>query len=325
MRSSVNASLFLWFELVSWNVICCYGIVFFSAALNLGCVPVRASRSQRHNTPRTYLRPSYQEGNSISPRFMNDNASDRNVDLVHTQTTSGSMLKAPQNVDFSRLGWDCNKRITPKIQCVGSKNGVEVERNASLNAVYPLYYGASFKPEAHSLSFHEAQKPDSVIIGVPVFSSPAETAAEGGCLQNLFPYEKDNPFGTRASEVAAKDNKGKGTQAGFDLSLRLGLFSDSSPSREQGSGYVTDSLGRRVTPSEGMPVEKEFSFFPMESSHNTNWLHRSKPSEESENQSAELVSRKRKISFSGGIGNDQFFWSQDSTNHFVGQMRRPGM
>lgn len=299
----------------------------FSAALNLGCVPVRASRSQRHNNPRTYLRPSYQEGNSISPRFMNDNVSERNPDLVHTLTTSGSMLKAPQNVDSPRLGWDCNKQIAPKVQCIGSKNGVEGERNAPLSrsAVYPLYYGASFKPEVHRLSFHEAQKTDSVIIGVPVFSSPAETAAEGGGLQNLFPYEKDNLFGRRTSEVAAKDNKGKGTQAGFDLSLRLGLFSDSSPSREQGSGCVTDSLSRRVTQGEGMPVEKEFSFFPMESAHNTNWLHRSKPSEESENLSAELVSRKRKISFSGGIGNDQFFWSQDSTNHFVGQMRRPGM
>ncbi|XP_057785531.1 uncharacterized protein LOC131003074 isoform X1 [Salvia miltiorrhiza] len=308
------------------------------AALNLGCVPVRASRSQRHNNPRTYLRPSYQEcNNSMSPRFLKDNVNERNPDLMPAQTTSSSMLKMPQHVDSARLVWESNKRIAPistnqhiassfeKLHCIGNKNGVELECNASLSrtSVYPLYYGMTFKPEVRQLGFQEAQKSDSVIIGVPVFSSPAEPAAEGGCLQNLFPYGEDKFLGKRTCEVASKDSKGKGPQAGFDLSLRLGLFSDSNSSREKVSGFVTDSLGRRVSPYEGLPVEKEFPFFPMESAHNPTQLHNSKQNEESENQNAELVSRKRKLSFSGDLGNDQFFWSQDSTNHFVGQMRRP--
>lgn len=307
------------------------------AALNLGCVPVRASRSQRHNNPRTYLRP-YQDCNSMSPRFLNDNVNERNPDLVPAQTSSSSMLKIPQNVDSSRLVWECNKRITPnpnqhiassfeRLHSMGNKHGVEMDRSTPLNrgSVYPLYYGTSFKPEAHRMGFQEAQRSDSVIIGVPVFSSAAEPAAEGGCLQNLFPYCEDRNVGKRTCEVATKDNKGKGPQVGFDLSLRLGMFSDSNPSREKGSGYVTDSLGHRVSPYEGLPVEREFSFFPMESAHNLPWLHKSKQNEESENQDAELVSRKRKLPFSGDIGNDQIFWSQDSTNNFVGQMRRHGM
>ncbi|KAH6779265.1 hypothetical protein C2S52_010502 [Perilla frutescens var. hirtella] len=303
------------------------------AALNLGCVPVRASRSQRHNNPRTYLRPSYQECSSMSPRFLNDNVNERNPDLMPPQASSSSMLRMPQNVDSPRLVWECSKRIAPsanqhiassfdKLHSVGNRNGVEVDRNAPLNrgSVYPLYYGTGFKPEVHQLGFQGAQKSDSVIIGVPVFSSAAEPAVEGG-LQNLFPCSEDRNVGKKTCEVVSMDNKGKGPQVGFDLSLRLGMFSDSNSSREKGSSYVTDSLGHRASPYEGLPVDKEFSFFPMESAHNLAWLH--KQNEESENQNAELVSRKRKLPFSGDIGNDQFFWSQDSANPFFGQMRRP--
>ncbi|KAG6414239.1 hypothetical protein SASPL_126957 [Salvia splendens] len=305
------------------------------AALNLGCVPVRASRSQRHNNLRTYLRPSYEEcNNSLSPRFLNDNVNERNLDLLPTQATSRSMIKMSQHVDSSRLVWDSNKRVIPnstnqhhiassfetkKLHCIGSSNA-----SLSRSSVYPLYYGMTFKPEVRQLGFHGAQKSDSVIIGVPVFSSPAEPASEVGCLQNLFPYGEDKFFGKRTCDLASKVSKGKGTHAGFDLDLRLGLFSDSNSSREKASGFVTDSLGRRLSSYEGLPVEKEFPFFPMKPAHNTTWLNRSKRNEESESQNADLVSRKRRQSVSGDLGNDQFFWSQDSTNHFVGQMRRPG-
>lgn len=307
----------------------------FSAALNLGCVPVRASRSQRHNNPRTYLRPSYEEcNNSLSPRFLSDNVNERNLDFPATQATSSSMLKMPQHVDSSRSVWDSSKRVIPnstnqhhiassfetkKLHCIGNGNA-----SLSRSSVYPLYYGMTFKPEVRQLGFHEAQKSDSVIIGVPVFSSPAEPASEVGCLQNLFPYGEDKFFGKRACEVASKDTKGKGPQAGFDLSLRLGLFSDSNSGREDSSGFVTDSLGRRLSPYEGLPVE-EFPFFPMEPAHSQTWMQRSNQNEESENQNAELVSRKRKLSVIGDLGNDQFFWSKDSTKRFVGQMKRPGM
>ncbi|XP_042050881.1 uncharacterized protein LOC121796183 isoform X2 [Salvia splendens] len=274
------------------------------AALNLGCVKVRASRSERHNNPRTYLRSSYQECNkSMSPRFLNDNVNERNPDLMHA-------AKMPQqHVDSSRLVWESNNRITPnssnqqqhmaysfekKLHCIGNRNALEVERSnawLSRSSVYPLYYGMDFKPEVCQLGFQVAQKSDSVIIGVPVFSSPAEPASEVGCLQNLFPYGEDKFFGKRTCEVASKDTKGKGPQAGFDLSLRL-------------------------SPYEGLPVE-EFPFFPMEPAHSQTWMHRSNQNEESENQNAELVSRKRKLSVSGDLGNDQFFWSQDSTNRLV--------
>lgn len=316
-----------------WNGLC------FSAALNLGCVAVRASRSQRHNNPRTYLRPSYQECDDMSPKCLNENVNERNSNLLPapTPTSYSSMLNMPRNVDSPRLVWECNKRITPnsnqhiastfeKLHSVGNKNSIEVDRKTSLNtgSVYPLYYGTSFKPEVSQLGFQEPQKSDSIIIGVPIFSSVAEPA-EGGCLQNLFRYREDNNVTKETSGAASKD-KGKGPQIGFDLSLRLGPFSDSNSSREKGFGCATDSVGHKVSQDEGLPEEKEFPFFPMEPAYHRTWLHKSKWSAESENQNAELVSRKRKLPFSGDIESDQFFWSQDSTsNHFAGQMRRPGL
>ncbi|KAK6156520.1 hypothetical protein DH2020_010768 [Rehmannia glutinosa] len=297
------------------------------AALNLGCVPVRASR--RHSNPRTYLRPSYQECSNMPPKVPNENANERNSDLIPFHTSSGSMLKMPPSVDSARLVWDFNKRITSntnphiassreKLPSFGNKNRIEVDHSSSLNrgSVYPLYYGTSFKPEV-------PQKSDSIIVGVPIFSSVSEPA-EVGRLQNLFPYGVDKNVAKETLEAASKDNKGKGPQTDFDLSLRLGFFSDSNSNREKGSGCGTDSSGPRVSQEERRPEEKEFSFFPMESAYSR--LHSSSWNSESDNQNAELVSRKRKLPFNVDRENDQFFWSHESpSNDFASQMRKPGL
>lgn len=290
---------------------------------------MRASRSQRHNNPRTYLRPSYQESSDhMSTKFLNENVNERSSDITPAQTSNTSMLKIPGNVDSSRLAWESNKRITPntssfeKPHSIVNKNNIEVDFNTSLSrgSVYPLYYGTSFGPEGSQSGFREPKKPDSIIIGVPVFSSKS-VPNEGGCLQNFFPYHDDKNVAKERGEAASKINKGKGADIGFDLSLRLGPFSDPGST----SGCVTDNVGHRVSHSEGLPKEG-FPFFPMESAYNSIRLHQSKWNAESENKNTELDSRTRKLLFSGDVESNQFFWSQDSTsNYFAGQMRRPGL
>ncbi|KAL2249472.1 uncharacterized protein LOC105166449 [Sesamum indicum] len=308
------------------------------AALNLGCVPVRASRSQRHNNPRTYLRPTHQECGDMPPKVLNEKANDRNSVLMPLHISKSSMLKMPQNVDTARSVWECNKHITlnttqriasscDRHPSIGNRNSIEFDHDTSLNrgSVYPLYYGTSFKPEVPQLGFQEPQKSDSIIVGVPIFSSVAETT-EVGCLQNLFPYGDDINVAKETYEAASKDYKGKGSEMGFDLSLRLGLFSDSNSSREKESGCGADRVGHRVVPVEGRLKEKEFSFFPVESAYEHSWLNKSRWNSEGENQNTEVASRKRKLPTSADIETDQFFWSQDSTsNHLAGQMRRPGL
>ncbi|KAL0382898.1 UNVERIFIED_CONTAM: hypothetical protein Scaly_0577100 [Sesamum calycinum] len=241
----------------------------------------------------------------MSPKVLNENANDRNSVLMPLHTSKSSMLKMPQNVDTPRSVWECNKHITLNTtQCIasscdihpsiGNRNSIEFDHDTALNrgSVYPLYYGMGFKPEVPQLGFQEPQKSDSII----------ET------------YE------------ASKDYKEKGSEMGFDLSLRLGLFSDSNSSREKESGCGADRVGHRVFQDEGRLKEKEFSFFPVESAYDRSWLNRSRWNSEGENQNTEVASRKRKLPSSADIETDQFFWSQDSTsNHLAGQMRRPGL
>ncbi|PIN09996.1 hypothetical protein CDL12_17419 [Handroanthus impetiginosus] len=307
------------------------------AALNLGCVPIRASRSQRHNNPRTYLRASHQESHDMSPKVPNENANECNSGLMPFHTSNSSMHKMPPNIDSPHVVWERNKHITPntnqqiaslceKLPPIGHRNNIEVEHDtmSRRGSVYPLYYGTSFKAEVPQLGFRGPQKSDSIIVGVPIFSSVAEPS-EVGCLQNLFPYGDDTNVAEKTRE-AANDSKGKRPQVGFDLSLRLGLFSDSDSSREKSFGCGADSVGHGVSQEEGRPKEKEFSFFPIESPHDRSLLHERRWNLESESQNAEVVSRKRKLPFNADVENDRLFWSQDSTsNHFAGQMRRPGL
>ncbi|KAL7137735.1 hypothetical protein ABFS83_10G112700 [Erythranthe nasuta] len=278
------------------------------AALNLACVPVRASRSQRHNNPRTYLRPSHEEGSDMSSKLPNENyAHERNSDVTPLHASNRSMLKMGPSVDSPRLVWDNNQSIIPNTNHHIASScerlpSIGINPNAPSNrgSVYPLYYGMGFKPQVSQLGFHAPQKSDNIIVGVPIFSSVAENA-EAGCLQNLFPCGGDKNAAKETFAAASNnDDKGKGPHMGFDLSLRLGVFSDSNSSREKSS----------------QDEEKQFSFFPMESAFK---------SRERENQSVDIVSRKRKQPFNAAdIENDQLLWSQDSSsNKFADQTRRP--
>ncbi|KAG6586383.1 hypothetical protein SDJN03_19116, partial [Cucurbita argyrosperma subsp. sororia] len=63
------------------------------AALNLGCVPVRASRSQRHTNPRTYLTPRTQEPSTLATTL--DKASDE-------RPLPTSLLRPSNQLSFPR-------------------------------------------------------------------------------------------------------------------------------------------------------------------------------------------------------------------------------
>ena len=53
-----------------------------SAALNLGCVPVRASRSQQHANRRSYLSPRTQDTSPLFPKVADSASNERNPRLV---------------------------------------------------------------------------------------------------------------------------------------------------------------------------------------------------------------------------------------------------
>ncbi|KAI3524442.1 hypothetical protein L1887_03097 [Cichorium endivia] len=205
------------------------------AALNLGCVPVRSSRSQRNNNTRSYLSPTTQDSspnarNPIVPNVQRPN-SEANKDIRpnYNVTPPGSSFYPPSFENFPR-------------------NMVPFENKNS--SIFPLYHGFHLQPRAPQMGFHNTpQNPGSIIVGTPVFRA-VRAACEplpSSPPERLFSFDRED------------DNNGSKKEsrpelAECDLSLRLGLVSSS------GKGLTSvedvDSSSHR---------SKEFSFFPLNS------------------------------------------------------------
>lgn len=310
------------------------------AALNLGCVPVRASRSQRNANPRSYLGQKTQDPNNTTNEW--------NPQLLPLH--SGNQLTSPRPVFMNSTQSNgtvtqsnsCNNHI---INCNFPSPCVEVrppstsdnqfipaESNTSPNVglVYPLYYGTHFQPEIPQSTFQVPRKPNAIIIGRPIFPSAAETAKKG-FLQNLFSCERDESTSNRVSQADSRKYHGKAPETGFDLSLRLGLFKEPciKPVRVGAHDTTTVDLS---SSQEGMSTNlsphqnKEFSFFPVEIVNDPFESHRSWWNSEGEGKNAEAASRKRKAQLEENLA-DGLFFSQPElrSSQFIGQMKRPGL
>ncbi|KZV18875.1 hypothetical protein F511_31714 [Dorcoceras hygrometricum] len=310
------------------------------AALNLGCVPVRASRSQRNKNPRSYLGARNQEPFDLSPNVSNTHATEHHSVQIPPRTAELSMFNKLPNVDSPRLVSESNKCLTvdtnkgvasscERLPCIGNNWCTELGSNNSLNigSVYPLHYTNFETQQASQLCFQEPRKSDAIIFGVPIFPSVAKPA-EIGTLQNLFPYAADSGLTHRSLQSDPKNSKGKEPQTACDLSLRLGRFSGSNPTRENNPGCGTDSVVCRVSQVEDRPIFKEFHFFPVESTlaRDPSMQSRGNRSYEVENPEGEEVARKRKLAVSGDADQELCFWSQDYiSNQFDGRMKRPAL
>ncbi|KAJ4838826.1 hypothetical protein Tsubulata_047702 [Turnera subulata] len=193
------------------------------AALNLGCTPRRASRSQRNSNPRFYLSPVSQEPNSFSPpglpahntiqpnhvtnlqcrpdytNFMKSSipnpphsaSESQNLVSSNGNGTSYKFLLAPDNTPSSNI----NQWPSP-----------DNYHRPKLCSVYPLHYGL----------------PCSV---------PFSTEPEVGMTQNFFCSNDEPP--AKASGTNLADTPLNPKQNGCDLSLRLGFSSASLPESEK--------------------------------------------------------------------------------------------
>ncbi|KHG12959.1 Deoxyguanosinetriphosphate triphosphohydrolase-like protein [Gossypium arboreum] len=119
------------------------------AALNLGCYPVRASRSQRHSNPRTYLTPRAPETVPATPRILDNGSEDRYPQLSPVQ--SGSQLaRIATNVNSNTSVSQANRHNYPFLpqNCPsGHDQLMRMETNTPSNSgqVYPLYYGIHYQ------------------------------------------------------------------------------------------------------------------------------------------------------------------------------------
>ncbi|CAI0376331.1 unnamed protein product [Linum tenue] len=205
------------------------------AALNLGCIPVRASRSQRHTNQRSYLTPRVQEppppSSPVPARTLNDAHAERCPQLPPFHS-GNQYTRAPATLDSSPLP--------------------AFERNSQrAGNVYPLYYGDhyQYKEPQFVSQVPERAASNPIYVGKPIGTAAAvDPAAEMGALQNFF-----SPGLEIASPRTTLPVYEQRAGAHCDLSLKLGFSSDPC------------NNGRFNDPSPAN--NQEFSFFPASSSH----------------------------------------------------------
>ncbi|KAK1417237.1 hypothetical protein QVD17_26362 [Tagetes erecta] len=210
------------------------------AALNLGCVIVRSSRSQRNTNPRSYLSPRNQDSGPNIPNAANQTHtfSEINNDIRPVfNVTPPSSSFYPQTMPRQMISFD--------------------NRPPS---IYSLYHGFHFHPPVPQMGFQSPNPnpkpnpdPNNIITGTPVFQTNHESlpsSSQTGCPQRLFCFNKD--------ENGSKNESGP-ELVECDLSLRLGLVSGN----EKGLAVVDDvNLRPGLGPCQR---SKEFSFFPLNS------------------------------------------------------------
>ncbi|XP_061350864.1 uncharacterized protein LOC133295943 [Gastrolobium bilobum] len=286
------------------------------AALNLGCKPVRTSRSDRHNNPRTYLAPRSQQPPSGSPKPVGGNP------LNYTKVTSATVSQMP--VSESRQ----HTHQIPDSFPSGYHQPLSMEAKFALNmgSVYPLYYGYEVRePQLRTTTLDNAGS-DTIFVGRPVIT-PVPEPSGIGLLEN-FSHGRFHHVANKIAEETALGIQEDSRDTGCDLSLRLGQYLHPCSSSKSSSVYEIDNVGLGVS-QEGnkfshlyLQKNKEFCFYPGETGYGTIHSNSTKSNVEGEDPNLEATFGKRKAP-SGNNEEDGKFCRQLGvpSNRFTG---RPG-
>ncbi|XP_054822396.1 uncharacterized protein LOC129320803 isoform X2 [Prosopis cineraria] len=289
------------------------------AALNLGCKPVRASRSERHNNPRTYLSPRAQEPAPGSPKAVvelrpqfSTLQSGNPLDLAKSQVAvsalpiSDSGKLAQQN---HRLMGSCNYPSSDTFPAARHQQ-LTMETNPSMNlgSVYPLYYGTQYESKQPGLKMtSENTSSDQIFVGTPIIT-PIPEPASFGQLQKLS-YSR-----SQYAEIQETPPERE-----CDLSLRLGLSLHPCSNRDKSSARETEDVGCVSLRSSqevnkyshlSLQTNKEVCFYPKGTGFNTFDCSYTRCNTEGEYQNLEATSRKRKAPLFNNEGDDGQFCRQ---------------
>ncbi|KAM7463261.1 hypothetical protein LguiA_031382 [Lonicera macranthoides] len=306
------------------------------AALNLGCVPVRASRSQRHSNPRTYLSSRNQESASVATKNLDGAVNEQQNTTLSFHPPNQSTFERPTPMNLTHSVSESNRHAMQQNKNISSTSGsflspyekfpsprsnhfISAESSVSVNVgrVYPLYTGTHVQPEPFQSGFQTQTNSNNIIVGRPIFPLITEPA-QMGCLQNLFSHRGEENASNRITEAHLRDNQEKAPDlAACDLSLRLGMSSEPCSSTANIGSSSCQDRDRicNLLP----PQNKVFSFFPMETANDPFGFSRSGWNFKGESQNVEAAFRKRKAPFNHSMedGQPEFF------NHFPGRMKRP--
>ncbi|KAL5538986.1 hypothetical protein UlMin_045522 [Ulmus minor] len=303
------------------------------AALNLGCIPIRASRSQRHSNPRFYLTPRAQEPSTTvttPTRVLDETSDERHPQLLpvppgnqsnfgristggssqflsesNTYVNRNNNIAAPQSYSFSPVNMPV---------CHNQETTMDSNTPLNLGSVYPLYYGTHYQTEEYQLGSRipENSSSQTIYVGMPVMTSTAELAKA-----------KQNCFSRKSTENASNiitnvmDLQKRPREEECDLSLSLGLFSPPIECNEKSLASQTEDVGSSISQevakmSDMLPsMSKEFCFFPGKSSCNPLEPTSRLWSSMGEGQNSEATMRKGKEPFSRNEENGQFCWKPE--------------
>ncbi|KAK6927562.1 hypothetical protein RJ641_006153 [Dillenia turbinata] len=230
------------------------------AALNLGCTPRRASRSQRNCNPRCYLNHTSQESNTGSPASNIPNAPQKIQTPSVQPMPSFTTLVKPNATNLVHVNPKpqilVNKNKGPfpceqfRPRCSNQNLPVEIFPASNLCSVYPLLYGNHLQ----NLEAHTSSKAS------PKLNSNNMEPDKTSVMNNLKISQFD-------SEVVTK----KPQETECDLSLRLGPTSVRCTSADNGLPQDVEDVGSSTSregsklndPSE--QTDMIFSFTPNKS------------------------------------------------------------
>ncbi|XP_052210398.1 uncharacterized protein LOC127813475 [Diospyros lotus] len=285
------------------------------AALNLGCTPRRASRSQRNSNPGCYLKTGTLEPTCVplsnfenivqANLITNATFMSHNLNFMKPATMNGGTLLGsdshgplPQN----RAHTSNKFLVLPEnFPPFGTLLSLPKEIYASPNwSVYPLYYVNQLQSQESNFGPY---------VPLNFTSNKAKPAATGNSqnpnvdASNKFPRAELRGGG-------APENPPRGD---CDLSLRLGPLSESCVSMNNWPQEVEDvgsnsSQGRSRLSETMQLMDKEFSFFPKPNASDPLDSCSSKWSSEAEKMKADTTTKKRKAVFSYQFEDRQFCW-----------------
>lgn len=280
-------------------------LISLSAALNLGCTPRKASRSQRNNNSTNYLSSRNRE---LSPPTMAMKTSQGVFTNPRYAPYFWSLVKPVTN-DSGHSGFRVQNLLpapnstTEKFPALLSPQGLmENALPSSKFSVYSLYYGNDVHWQGQHSGFEIAPKPistylDSTNGGVMEKTSASDTMAANSITQNEARYSLGNPC----------DDK-------CDLALRLGPLSASSSSYENKTPLHVLKVGLRSSTQETKsddcsPVmERKIPLFPMVNAYGLSEHNSWGRSLEGECVDGETTMRKRKADFSHSLKERNLSW-----------------
>ncbi|KAE9601804.1 hypothetical protein Lal_00040955 [Lupinus albus] len=284
------------------------------AALNLGCKPVRTSRSDRHNNHRTYLAPrSHQPPKPVQGNPINYTTKVTTC-AVSGIPVSDSNQHAHQN---SRMVGSCNYPFSDSFPSVQHQQPSRIETKSSINmsSVYPLYYGNEAKePQLRTTNIDS----DTIFVGRPVMT-PLPGASYGRFQHVPNKIAKDTAFGTPPDKDC-------------DLSLRLGQSLHPGMSRKGSWAYEIEdvglgtSRGTRKLSHLSMQKNKELCFNTRETGYGTiESTNYPKYNAEGEDQNVEATPRKGKAPVGNSEEDGQFCrYLRIPSIPFTDRTQRPG-